>query len=309
MDLDLYIEKSKLFYRFMVSQKQWSGLEIEDIDKWINNFRELDIEEQYLAYKLLAHLIYFSEKDIIEALKNGLYKCLLYKEALEKQIENDFQLSPKAIDNIFQDQKDKSVFIPLLDSDSPHESGNYILRLLVQQGMIKKTNSMYLSKVPIFCKKTKIEKIIIVDDCVGSGQQLRTFCNKHQSYLEGKSIKEFCLDNNIELHYLVLFGYEKSIKELESELDYLNICCVRFLTERQRVFSKCSYVWGDVEERERAYYLFEHISNEVGIPFLGYNDLDFAFVMHNTIPDWSLPFFWKENSEWNLLIRRKNSNE
>ena len=54
MDLDLYIEKSKLFYRFMVSQKQWSGLEIEDIDKWINNFRELDIEEQYLAYKLLV---------------------------------------------------------------------------------------------------------------------------------------------------------------------------------------------------------------------------------------------------------------
>ena len=97
MDLDLYIEKSKLFYRFMVSQKQWSGLEIEDIDKWINNFRELDIEEQYLAYKLLAHLIYFSEKDIIEALKNGLYKCLLYKEALEKQIENDFQLSPRSV--------------------------------------------------------------------------------------------------------------------------------------------------------------------------------------------------------------------
>ncbi len=311
MDIDtgLYISKCKSFFRFMVNQNQWTGLSFEDIERWIDNFNELDQNERYFAYRLLAHIIYFSEKDLVKALDYGLYKCLVYESMLDEQLKSKFRMSSKAIDNIYHEQKSKAVFVPLLDNNGPHESGNYISRLLVQHELIRTEQSLYLDDVLNYCNRSDVRKIIIVDDCVGSGQQLKDFCKSR--FRNGNNCTElydFCVKHNIEILYLTLFGYDKSIIELQNELKYMKIYCVRYLTERQRVFSDESYVWKD-GEREKAVELFKRITRSVGIPFLGYNNLDFAFVMNNTIPDWSLPIFWKENAEWNLLIRRKNSNE
>lgn len=107
---------------------------------------------------------------------------------------------------------------------------------------------------------------------------------------------------------MTLFGYDKSISNLREELDDLNIYCVRQLSEAQRVFSDDSYIWNNTDERDEAFSLFREITRMNGINLYGYKELDFAFIMHETIPDWSLPLFWQENTDWKLLMRRKNSN-
>ena len=104
-----------------------------------------------------------------------------------------------------------------------------------------------------------------------------------------------------------MFGYSDSIAMIRQKCDGLKICCVRELSEQHRVFSNSSYMWKDDEQRQEAYDFFEEISRNAGIPLKGYKGFDFAFVMHNTIPDWSLPILWKETAEWNILLRRKNS--
>ncbi len=305
-----YISKCRSYIDFMLSQQQWSGITKSEVERWLDNFQGLELSEIALVYKLITNIIYYSEKDIINALEEGIYNKLFYCKLLNKQIASNFTLSPKALDNVVKDELRKTCFIPLLDNDSPHESSNYISRLLVQQGFIEASQSMFLNHIAD--NIDRYDRIVIVDDCIGSGDQLFSFLeHKANVTYNGNiiSLLEFCSHRNIEIVYLTLFGYQKSVEQIRQKLSNLRICCIRTLTDIHRVFSPDSYIWINENERQSAISLFAKLTTECNIPLLGYKDLDFAFIMHGTIPDWSLPLFWKENSDWNLLIRRKNSNE
>lgn len=307
-----YITKCKAFIDFMLLQQQWSGITKRDIDKWINNFQGLSEDELRLVYRLLTNIIYFSEKDVTEVLKRGVFECVSYNSVLTAQKTQGFALSQKALRNIYEQELNGSCFVPLLDSGAPHESGNYVTRLLVQQGIVPQDKSMFLNSALPLLISGKIRKLIIVDDCVGSGQQLTDFWEtKTVANIGGVplTLKALCQKYGITANYLTLFGYEKNIQRLRGKFPDLTIFCVRYLRDKHRVFSDESYVWDDTTERDKALELFKSVTKDVGIPLYGYKGLDFAFIMHQTVPDWSLPVFWKENADWNLLLRRKNSND
>lgn len=309
--IHLYINKCKLYVDFMLSQQQWSGLTKAEIENWLSNFCDLEISESYLVYKLLTHIIYYSEKDVLDALREGINSRLFYDVIIAKQVETDFSLSQHALSSIIKTELHNSRFIPLLDSNAPHESANYLSRLLVQQGLIQPTHSIFLNALGDAYRNETFKNLVIVDDCVGSGDQLRNFWNSANVSFDGKDIPlgTFCSNNHINVYYLTLFGYDQSIRALTEELSCLKICCVRSLSDSQRVFSEKSYIWTDEDERRKALDLFSDLTTKNGIYLYGYKKLDFAFIMHQTIPDWSLPIFWQENANWKLLMRRKNSND
>lgn len=310
---DLYINKCKAFIDFMLSQQQWSGLTKAGIDSWLTNFKGLSHEEQKLVYKLLTNIIYFSENDVVDALKIGVYNCLSYNDILRKQKSSGFSTNMHTLNAIHKANINKSFFVPLLDSGAPHESGNNICRTLVQQGIIPASRSVFIQQVPNLFRTSQgqASNLVIVDDCVGSGDQLNTFWEETKVSDDGTfvTIKELCCKYGVKVNYLTLFGYNKSINELKAKFADLNIFCVRELNDQHRVFSSSSYVWENTEERTKALVLFKLLAKNAGISIYGYKGLDFAFVMHKTIPDWSLPIFWKENGCWKLLLRRKNSND
>lgn len=309
--IQLHIDKCRSYIDFMLSQQQWSGLTKAEVERWLSNFHDLKLYEKYLVYKLLTNLIYYSEKDVLDVLGEGIHSQLFYETVLSRQMDTNFGLSLQAISNIVKSELNDSRFIPLLDRNAPHESGNYISRLLVQNGLIQPSQSMFLDSIVGAFQNKPFKNLIIVDDCVGSGEQLHTFWTSANISIDGSNIplSSFCADKNIKAYYLTLFGYDKSISELKDEFKNLKICCVRFLNDSQRVFSKASYIWTNEDERQEAIKLFSTLTSNSGIYFYGYNNLDFAFIMHQTIPDWSLPLFWQENSDWKLLMRRKNSND
>jgi len=307
----LHTNKCKSYIDFMLSQQQWSGLTKAEIERWLSNFHNLQPNEMLLVYKLLTNVIYFSEKDVLGALREGVYNCVCYKSILEKQKSADFALSQRALANIADDEIRKTYFIPLLDSDAPHESGNYIIRLLVQQGVIPPECSVFVDKLAPAFQSGRVTRLVIVDDCVGSGDQLRGFWNNTTIKIGTEDIllKDLCLKYRIIANYLIPFGYDRNISKIKKEFADLNIYCTRTLSDAQKVFSDNSYIWKDIAERDDARRLFDSISKECRIPLHGYKELDFAFIMHQTIPDWSLPLFWKENADWKLLMRRKNSSD
>lgn len=305
-----FINKCRSYINFMLTQ-QWSGIEKQDIDRWIDNFSGFTVQEKMFAYKLLINLIYYSEKDIIGTLKDAIYNKIFYKTILERQVEADFNLSPKALLNLVKEELSETCFVPLLDSGKPHESANYVSRLLVQQGIISPYQSLFVTNIEEAMKEYKFTRLIVIDDCVGSGDQLRAFwntCKLKQKNGNVVLLKNYCKENDIEPNYLTLFGYKPSIQQLRKEFLELNIFCIRELEDAQRVFQNNSYVWRDEKELNEAINFFEKVTCERGIALWGYRNLDFAFIMHQTIPDWSLPLFWQENPDWNLLMRRKNSN-
>ena len=291
----------------MMAHHQWSGIDKEDVDRWMNNFTNLSDEVKKLALTILINIIYYSETDIISALKHGIYNLLFKDLVLKRQIDLHFSLSPKALSNIITEELDSSCFIPLLDKNAPHESGNSISRLLVQNNIINADQSIFLHDIKI---DSKYKRIVIIDDCVGSGDQLIKFWNENAKIKKDNSdilLKDACLSiPNLIVNYLTLFGYRNSIKELQEKLNGLEIYCVNFLSNANRVFSDESYVWQN-DELVNAKEKIRELVNERGIPLLGYKDLDFAFIMNKTIPDWSLPMFYMETSDWSPLLRRKST--
>ena len=307
----LYISKCKEYINFMFLQQQWSGLTQAEVNLWLQNFRTLGSEEMELVYKLLVNIIYFSEKDLESVLREGVYNCVGYKSVLEKQKSSQFETSSRALETTYRDELKATCFIPLLDSNSPHESGNFVARLLVQRGIIDASQSMFIDDAASAIASGMFSRVVIVDDCVGSGQQLETFWN-FQTVTDGGtlvSISDFCKKYGVKANYLTLFGYNKNIERLQKDLTELEVFCARLLSDEHRVFGNLSYIWDDEEELQKALDLFTALCETAGVPLYGYRDLDFAFIMHNTIPDWSLPLFWKRNADWNLLMRRKNSDD
>lgn len=307
----LQINKSRTYINFSIANHLWSGIEHEDIRSWLRNFKDCKQDELFYVYKLLSQIIYYSEKDVIALLKEGIFSCVCKKRILQEQISNCFKLSQKALLNIFNEEIHNTAFIPLLVSNSPSESGNSITRYLVYEGIIPEDNVMYGADLPSFLDTNIVTRLVIVDDCVGSGDQLYEFWNK-KLFVTGKkgfSICEYCDSKGIKIIYLSLFGYKKRVEELQKEFPSLQISCMRFLYDYNRVFFDGSCMWDSPDELHEAESFFQSVTESANIPMKGHGDLDFAFIMHRTIPDWSLPMFWKENSDWRLLIRRKNSNE
>lgn len=202
--------------------------------------------------------------------------------------------------------------MPLLYSNSPHESANYITRLMIQQRVIETHQTIFLHQLVKAFEKYNFNRLVIVDDCLGTGDQLREFWNKNAYINFGEKrihIKEYCSERSVQIDYLVLFGYEESIKCLDNEFKDLNIHCIKKLSDIQRVFTNESYIWDNKEEREKAFAFFKGITEICGVELLGYGNLDFAFIMHKTIPDWSLPLFWRKTPDWDFLLRRKDSDD
>lgn len=301
-----YIDKCKMYIDFMLSHGQFSGLSKPVIESWIKNFDSNSDEELTLAYSLLVKFIYFSENDLVTMLEEGVEK-LYHNSIINSQIDANFTLSSNALRGIKNEVLQTMLFLPLLDEDSPHESGNYIMRLLVSNNIISSNQSIGYNKLEETIGD-KYNHIIIVDDCLGSGTQLFDFWNNYELN-NGKTLRSFCAENKLKVTYLVLFGYDKSIKSLNSTFDDLDIVCVRQLSDCQRIFADDSYMWDSNEKRDKYKNLLKTISEENSFDLTGFSEFDFAFAMHDTIPDWSLPLFWKERDSWTPLLRRKNSRD
>lgn len=308
-EYQVYISKCKDFFNLMLSSQQWSGITKVSLNRWLNNLEPYSITEQYFFYKILANLIYYSEQDIQDLLCQGLKWDIHRNLILKKQISADFMLSKQAIRTIISTETIGTRYSPLLDSDKPYESGNYLLRILVQQSIITPSQGNYVQKhVDSYIEGQTFKRLIIIDDCVGSGKQFYDFWKCETVVINGKPIllRKWCSDNNIKPMYFFLFGYKSTLHFLHEKLQDIDLYCMKILPDEMRVFSETSYIW-DSEELQEAQKTLEPILAEFNIPLHGYSDLDFNLVMHKTIPDWSLPMLWKNRDGWSCLLRRKNS--
>jgi hypothetical protein len=299
-----YIDKAKKAINFFISCQQWSGIKKTTVDRWLNNFPETKMEKYY-ALRLLSQILYYSEFDIHHMLKEGIFDKILGKELLlKKQVPAGFRLNQQELQYEEHEMLKKTLFVPLLDAEQPYESGNQIARILTQRLRIPTTQVTFASQID--SRYNDFDRLIIVDDCIGSGDQCRDFWNDAITS-DGKVLRQWCADNNIKAHYVVIVGYEDNIQKLAIDLPDLDICCIELLQDEHKVFNEKSIFWFNEEEMRKAREFFERVTSEAGIPLLGYRDMDFAVIMHLNIPDWSLPLLWRKSPDWEIIMERKNS--
>lgn len=302
-----WAERQKKRIEFCIEAGCWSGIGHHTFVSWLHNFP--DEEGEYYALRLLYRFIYYSEFDTIQLCKHGLLNLLLGKEILVDHIKNDFNKSSDELKQSLDLALKSSRIVPLLDKDKPYESGSFITRILVQKlqipGSIIINPSQILEEIYKGCRR-----IIIVDDCVGSGDQITSFWTKRNlpvnSYIT--SLEEMATKfSNVVFHYLALVGVGSSIKTAEINLSRLYITVCETLTDEHRVFSTNSKFFTSEDEKNEAINYLKNLLSTRKISLTGHAGLDYAVAFHHNIPDWSLPLFHKRRINWQPLVQRKDS--
>jgi hypothetical protein len=280
-DMELYCSNKKALLRTVCRSNQWSGINLGNIDDWLqNNFK--DIKGKYFAIKILLHGLYYSENNLVDLLADGIYNKILGKWVKAKMVAEDnlHRLKSESEAEV-KEELSKTLFIPLLNSNSPGESGNSIIRYLTQKLHINPKNTSFHFSCDLD-GLSKFSRIIIVDDCLGSGDQLYRFWNSNDELLK---MKVRAQSLNIEIFYLILIGNEDALLDLQLKEDLvgLKVVICEKIGNENRVFNLQNTIWdGDNEEMDEAVKYFDNISTVYDVPHLGYNNMDFAVFIHNT---------------------------
>lgn len=299
---DLYIDRCSLFFDFLFRKRQWSGIGSSDYTRWLNNFNQIE-NGKYIAMRILDSLLYYSENDLLKMLDDTIMSIFEKDVVLPLQISRNFSCLPSEIEYTVIDAISKSIVMPSIeDFMDPGASGPEVIRTV--------RNHFRPQIQTTFCDKlspsANYDRIIIVDDCIGSGDQCETFWTSAQIQ-GGKLLREWANETGVKVYYLALVGYKNAVLWLQKEYSDISIVCAEYVDDTHQIFTETSTCWKDKEEREWAAEELKKHARENGISLLGYSDLGFAVALHKTIPDWSLPVLYKNKNSWNHLIERKNT--
>jgi hypothetical protein len=239
-------------------------------------------------------------------LKEGLLHQVLGDLVRERyQLPSGFACYPSVLSYQLRSHAERTLLVPLTASDSPAESGPGIARLAEQSLAFPRANICY----PHQLKDrdfSVIDDVVFVDDNLGSGKQFRNFW---PSYFVDASteIGRFLGATAARLHYLVLIATESALVQLRSDFPELHFACAQRLPDSYDLFARDSIYWPDSEEQDEAVKTLEDHLARFGVSLRGFEGLTYAVVLHNTIPDWCFPAFWRKEEDWFPLLTRRNS--
>lgn len=297
-----YIDQSKEYFKFLIESGQWTSINEIKYRCWLNNF---EADKQYLACKLLSHLLAYSEKDLENLIIETVRDIFIQEIILPTQLKNQFGTRENDMEYMLKSNMQKTLIIPLEATDESGQSGDAMARLLKNKSGFE----LHYSTYSHIDERTKYKYLIIVDDCIGTGRQFIDFWEK-VNISSGKLLRTWCKEQNIKPYYVVAVGYKKALEKAKEKFGKtITIKCADILSERHRIFEKNNYCWEGDNELEDVVRDLTSLLSEKRIGLKGYKGLDFAVLLHNTVPNWSLPLFFKKREDWESLIERKNSND
>ena len=305
IDKQEYIDNSKVFFDFLMHTRQWSNISQVEYKKWLSNFDGIP-DGAYIACRLLNHLIYYSEKDTIKLIVESIDNIFSQEIVLPLQLSKGFSSLPSENEFEIAEAIKRTLIVPLTLFSDPGDSGPHIMRLI--HNHYKPRMQSCFSHLINATMNVNYDRLIIVDDFVGSGKQFSEFWTESE-IKGGQLLRNWCAENGIKAYYLALIGYEDTLHTLRSTFTDISIIFSEALTGYHRVFSDNSFCWSDKDEQNQVRQILEEELEKYGIKLLGFDGLDFAVATNDTIPDWSLPLFHKNINGWRMLVERKDSNE
>lgn len=292
-----------LEFPYLLRSQFWGTLQHDTIEAWLQNFRD-DPDVQFYAAHVLANTVYYPEA-FIRRLYRKAFRDLIAWSKVRAHLADTFE-DEAGLDGILQDFLAGVVVVPLMDQGRPSESAPAVTRLIKKEGLVDDSQICYAEHLPRYLPGA--HTVIIVDDNIGSGQQVVDFWRKPQvfnfttgsekislSELAGRyPDKSFCV--------VVFAGVKHAIDNLNTDLAPLQVLCPELLDERHRVFSDNSEIWKNPEEKNKAQAALEKFCAARGIALRGFRDMDYAYASQIGTPDWSLPLLRHKGSAWNQLL-------
>ena len=312
------ITESEIERQLRISQEMWSDLvmlqswpkqKYFDPNTWIKNFKKSEIP---YALRLIDNMTYYSDEMCITLFKSAFHR--LCKNVLEKTSCIHYNQAT-AYWQIF---KNSSYVVPIRgEIPNPTDSGYRYARYARNHCNVPEDNIITLEQVVQLVKLGRAQKLIFVDDFLGSGEQfLKTWNKKVDVAGSMRSLaNEYLSNNSIEIYICTIISTQYAIKNIQSVISKAHISSAHIFTDYHSVLSNHSYIWREDMKTEGPQFI-EDVSLRLGIPDLdgqidtdntvcwrGFKKLGLSVAFQDSMPDASIPLLKFSSQEWQPLIR------
>lgn len=292
----IYTESIFSRCRDLVRYHIWSGIDLNCLDGWIQNFQSP--EEKYFAARVLDTLIYRPDRQTI-ALMKQLFQRVLPDLARLSHIDTSLRGSYHALTDSATDPRVR--IVPVIPPDAaPTKSGPLIARML--QRHLRFHTKWIMRPEEIISSPTQDITFVFVDDFLGTGEQFSQFLvtTDLQYHLANSSFV-----------YAPLVAHVNGLRRLRASYPTLHICAVEVLEDRHSLFNPNADCFPDGTNsvsvaREFYYELLKKRKILIkGPERRGYGQLELTYAFQHAVPDNSLPIMWWHKSlEWQPLFKR-----
>ena len=277
---DFPSNESMMIFLKKTFEKSWKvNLDLEDVNKWLNNFTGEFFEEddeRRMALWLLCNFTYYNSEEV-----NHLCS-VLFRNFVHRLMKDRGLLTANDADDLINTAYFTSI-------GEASESGGLLLYHFRQEAHLSIDRFVFPTVIP-----PESDIIVCIDDVMMSGGTAARFFHNNKEKFNGKSI-----------YYLTLITSPEATKKLE-DLGITVIYCGK-LDNRNKVFSEDSLCFFKYPQlRENAYTLAKGYG-EIIEPkkSLGYKNGQYCFGFYYNIPNNSLPIFWSSNNWVPILFRKE----
>jgi len=265
---------------FYISTGRWDNISAAQLNAWLGNFDE---EGQKWAYALLNNFIYYPARDVKQLCRYGLTKVIFRAELQEVDRNQDFCCTDNALRQELVDRIRDTRFVPLLSEGNPTESGNAIARVYTTLDLINERQVIRPDEILACIAKKSCKRFLLVDDFMGTGEQLRSFWNQPFSWLKvnkhDMSLSQISAKyKDTSFDYLVLVATAPGLQYVENLVPGLSISFCEKLSEEYRIFGNDSIFFENADDRIACKTYLEHLCHRKNIGIAGYQGLDFAIT-------------------------------
>jgi len=288
----------QVFQRIMQkNQQHWRRFDGSlDVLRWLRNFSSE--REIYLALILADGIMYYSLDEV-----RYLWRLILTNRVKQWLLRETFANGslPKIDEWFEQYLRGKCLFLGYGPASKSGQSQVYYFK---QSHSIEKLQYLEFHELLHGTNNlNEIERVFLLDDMVGSGDQAKTTWNKK---FGGRSLDDVQQENpHLKFIYLALVGFGDGKKDTEKTTP-MKVILGEELDERFKCFSDTSMIYMDESERGEARTVMEEKGKMLYDYPMGYADMQLAVAFCHNTPNNSLPVIWKRLADggwWPLFER------
>lgn len=278
----------------------WPQQQRLDPRRWLTNFSDT---ERPLAAHALNTFLYFNEP-LSEAILTAALKALC-----AHVIANE--TSPAAARSLWHEFLDQAL-ISFVTGEEPSvtDSGYAYARKARQVLEIPETRIVDLLQALSLSSSTNGRVILLLDDFVGSGQQMIASWARRYRMPDGTdtSLADQAL-LGARIFYVPLVATSYGLGRIAASCVGLAVHPAHILDPRYSLLHPESILWPD-KIRVAGQDLLQAASDRGGIVatlgenWRGFHGLGLAIAFWNSVPDATMPIFYWESTQWRPLLRR-----
>lgn len=266
--------------------------------RWLENFEQSEMDH---AVHLLSAFTYYSGtlvKELFKAAFQSISRIVVPTDVPYIKGEAMWQ------------QFGQHALVTFVTGETPHEtdSGRLFARLARQELGVPEVNIRNPTEVLTALLAEGPRPVVFVDDFVGSGDQFITTWHREMQLASGEttSFERVSGLRGSEFYYCPLVCTELGRTAIQNGCAAVRVCPAQVLFERYSALSSDSIVWPE-RLRPTAKEFIVTASNRAGISESqcgGYRGLGLTLAFEHSVPDATLPLFYKEDNGWHPLVRK-----